>query len=132
MIGVTYQLALAAIRANAFIRHLLTYPAVWACIAAEEAIWCVMSECALLISEHGMSEDRHLCLFAGGYEGLVQFCNCSLMSEEAEVVCTRYVSSLIHSSADQACNTDANEHAVLLNEPYIYDYPRLTATFNVT
>ena len=128
-----YQLALAAIRANAFIRHLLTYPAVRECIAGEVAIWSAMSECASLISEHGMSEDRHLCLFAGGYEGLLRFSHCSLMSDEAEAVCTRHVSSLINSNSsfDHGCKADANDLAILLNESFIYDFPRLTAILNV-
>ena len=127
------QLALAAIRANAFVRHLLTYPAVRECIAGEVAIWSVMSECASLISEHGMSEDRHLCLFAGGYEGLLRFSHCTLMSDEAEAVCTRNVSSLIesNSSSDHGCKTDTNDLAILLNESFIYDFPRLTAILHV-
>ena len=131
MIRVNCQLALAAIRANAFVRHLLTYPAVRDCIAAEVAIWSVMSECALLISKHGMSEDRHLCLFAGGFEGLLRFTQCSLMSGEEEVACARHVSSLINSSSDKGCKTDANELAMILNESFIFDFPRLTATFHV-
>ena len=133
MICLNYQLALAAIRANAFIRHLLTFPAVRECIAGEVAIWSVMSECASLISEHGMSEDRHLCLFAGGYEGLLRFSHCRLMSDEAEAVCTRHVSSLMNSNSsfDHGCKTDANDLTMLLNESFIYDFPRLTAILKV-
>jgi hypothetical protein len=125
------QLALAATRANAFIRYLLTHPAVRDCIAAEGSIWSVVSECALLISKHGMSEDRHLCLFAGGCEGLLRFCQCCLMSEEAETACMHHVSSLIKKSANQECSTEEIKHAMLLNDSFIYDFPRLTSIFQV-
>lgn len=80
-----------------------------------------------------MSEDRHLCLFAGGYEGLLRFSHCRLMSDEAEAVCTRHVSSLMNSNSsfDHGCKTDANDLTMLLNESFIYDFPRLTAILKV-
>lgn len=127
------QLALAAERAKSFVKALITFPAVQECFVKEEKIWEIIQESAMLIGQHGMSEDRHLCLFAGGWIGLLRFSKQRLLSEEAELSCMEYVTSLmskisIPMTMTMAITEDSSqgdEDAFLLNNSLIYDYPQL-------
>ena len=121
------QLALAAERAKNFLKALIIFPAVFDCIVTEEKLWTIVQESAVLIGQHGMSEDRHLCLFAGGWSGLLRFTQQRLLSEAAESSCVEYVNSLLTrvSIANTGELSQADEDALLLNNSLIYEYPRL-------
>lgn len=97
------------------------------CIVKEEMLWTIVQESAVLIGQHGMSEDRHLCLFAGGWSGLLRFTQQRLLSEAAESFCEEYVDSLLTrvSMANAGELSQGDEDALLLNNSLIYEFPRL-------
>jgi hypothetical protein len=98
---------------------LLAFPAVQESAGRESAIWSTVMESAGIIVQHGMSEDRHLCLLAGGLEGLTRFTGRRLLSDDAELQCVIFVKTLAGYSAE--------DDAVLLNSSFIYDFPTLIA-----
>ena len=98
------QLALAAERARAFLCALFTFPAVLAHLQSEEedeedcgrgdganasSLWGIVREAAGMVARQGMTEDRHLCLFSGGWRGLLGWClRHRMLSEHATLQVT--------------------------------------------
>ena len=91
----------------------------------EDGLWAIVRESAELICKYGMSEDRHLCLFAGGWEGLMRFTQQRLLSVEAEAVCLLYVTSLAKRVTSEELNRLDDDDAIQLNNSLIYDFPEV-------
>lgn len=102
---------------------LLAFPAVQDSATKESVIWSTVQESAGIIVQHGMSEDRHLCLLAGGLEGLTRFTGRRLLSDDAQLRCVDFVKTLGGYSAE--------DDAVLVNSSFIYDFPTLIAVVPV-
>jgi hypothetical protein len=113
------QLALSAEKGRLFLQKLLTFEAIHGLIIKEEALWSIVQESSLLISQQGMVEDRHLCLLAGGWEGLLAFTKQRLISDQAEFCCNLYVDSIKLMQSKGRSEDDS----ILLNNSLIYDFP---------
>jgi hypothetical protein len=154
------QLALAAERARCFLCALLTFPAVLSHLYSEEeddeqereqkgggetmppssSLWGIVREAAGMVARQGMPEDRHLCLFSGGWRGLLGWClTYRMLSEHATLQARVHVEALKHtretanssSSSSRGGNKSARlgetDEAVLLLDALIYDFPDIVS-----
>ena len=150
------QLALAAERARTFLCALLTFPAVLSHLQSEEddeeedieggahasSLWGIVREAAGMVARQGMPEDRHLCLFSGGWRGLLGWClRHRMLSEHATMQARVHVESLKHaregaasssrggksSGAAAAARLGETDEAVLLLDALIYDFPDIVS-----
>jgi len=147
------QLALAAERARAFICALLTFPAVLTHLEDEEeetsgtippsSLWGIVVEAAGMIALQGMPEDRHLCLFVGGWRGLLGWClRHRMLSENATLQARVHVEMLKHAreaakagssggrGGKSSCAIERlgeTDDAVLLLDALIYDFPDIVS-----
>jgi hypothetical protein len=113
---------LAAERGRFFLLSLMTHPIVANCNTHETSLWMIMTECAEMVGLRGMSEDKHLCLFRGGWRGIQQFAGTRLLSAAAEKECQGFVDALIH---DPDLELDEKEEALLLHSSLIYEFPEI-------
>lgn len=102
---------------------LFAFRAVQESVTKESVIWSIVLESAGIIVQHGMSEDRHLCLLAGGLDGLTRFTGRRLLSDDAQLKCVDFVKTLAEYGAE--------DDAVLVNSSFIYDFPTLIAAIPV-
>jgi hypothetical protein len=79
-----------------------------------------------------MSEDRHLCLLAGGWRGLLRFSNQRLLTIPTEAICSQYVDSLEKAKAKQGQCISDQEDTMLLNDSLIYDFPQIVLKLSLS
>ena len=155
------QLALAAEHARAFICALLAFPAVLTHLEEEEegdkeegtsgaipssSLWGIVVEAAGMVARQGMPEDRHLCLFVGGWRGLLGWClRHRMLSEHATLQARVHVEALKHTRDVAAAGSSGGrggksscavarlgetDEAVLLLDALIYDFPDIVSPPN--
>jgi hypothetical protein len=117
------QLVLGAERARAFLADFLIVPAVDEGISQEEELSHIIQESALSLSQHGMEEDRHLCLLSGGWKGLLKFVQNRLINTETETVCKQFMDSVKKPGKGRGMAVDAD--IMLLYDSLIFNFPQI-------